>query len=402
LDIRNGRLGANVGSSERRGGGGPDTSLNVAELVGAGKRRSGSPGTSALPGRLRVMDVAGPAALTESAGWVDHVHAACGVSRLAGRRWLEAWCSAFTEWEPWVLTLLLGDEPLAVAPLARRRGRWGFEVVSMGAGELNDSPLAARDELGATGLSASIAHALAELGSRWSMRLLQLPTASGLTRALEEHLGLSRLAAGAPRPVLRLPADPGHRILTANTRSALAKARNRISREGRELQVGWIAEWPHIQDVLGELVQIHRARDMELRGMTLLDDPPQADFYDQVLTRHAGEWRLLAVRIDGSLAGYALCLVDRRTLRVWDNRVSPAWRRYSAGLIANAEVVTSAARDPALDEVDWGCGIQRYKTSMSNHLVESETLLAWSSGLLRTGQDLRRHLPSPGRLRGGG
>jgi CelD/BcsL family acetyltransferase involved in cellulose biosynthesis len=344
------------------------------------------------------VDAVGPGALAESGGWVDRVHSECGVSQLAGRRWLEAWCSAFGEWEPWVLTMLSGNEPIAVALLARRRLRWGCEVVSMGAGELNDSPLAARDEVGATDLAASVASALRGLGTRWSLRLFQLPTAAPLTRALRNHLGTSRLVPDIPRPVLRVPADPAERVLTANTRSAVAKARNRISREGRELRVSWIGDWGQIQDMLGEVVRIHRARDIELRGMTLLDDPAQACFYREVLARHGGDWRLLAVGIDGSLAGYALCLVDRGTLRVWDNRVSPQWRRYSAGLIANAEVVASAMRDPALDAVDWGRGIQRYKTSMSNQLVESGNLTAWSSGLLRTGLELRRRASSRGWL----
>jgi hypothetical protein len=365
-------------------------------------RRAGGRLAAAAPARLSLVDVAGPAALADSSSWVDRVHFDCGVSRLAGRRWLEAWCASFGEWEPWVLTVLSGDEPLAVAPLARRRLHWGCEVVSMGANELNDSPLAARDAVGAADLAASLAHALRGLGTRWSLRLFQLPTAAPLTSALCDHLHTSRLIQDAPRPVLRVPGDRAERVLTANTRSAVAKARNRIAREGRELDVSWIADRGQIQEMLGEVVRIHRARDLELRGMTLLDDPAQARFYREVLARHGGEWRLLAVGIDGSLAGYAMCLVDRGTLRVWDNRVSPQWRRYSAGLIANAEVVARAMGDPALDEVDWGRGIQRYKTSMSNQLVEPESLMAWSSGLLRTGQGLRRRVSSRGlRWRGG-
>jgi CelD/BcsL family acetyltransferase involved in cellulose biosynthesis len=144
--------------------------------------------------------------------------------------------------------------------------------------------------------------------------------------------------------------------------------------------------------MLPEVMAIHHARDLELRGTSLLDDPEEVDFYQQVLVRHAEFWRVLVVRIDEALAGYAICLADRRTLRVWDNRVSPDWRRYSAGLIANAEVVVNAAGDPAFDEVDWGCGVQRYKASMSNLVVEAETLRAWSSAVLRARQGLARRL----------
>jgi CelD/BcsL family acetyltransferase involved in cellulose biosynthesis len=89
------------------------------------------------------------------------------------------------------------------------------------------------------------------------------------------------------------------------------------------------------------------------------------------------------VRIDESLAGYALCLQDGETLRVWDNRVAPRWRRYSAGLIANAELVLRAATDATIAEVDWGCGEQRYKLSLSNQVIDAQVLKAWSSPVLR-------------------
>lgn len=168
-----------------------------------------------------------------------------------------------------------------------------------------------------------------------------------------------------------------------------------MSREGRDLRIGWVDDWREIRQVMSEVMLVHRARDLELRGMSLLDEPAQAAFYEQVLVRHAGEWRLLAVRIDGRLAGYAMCLVDGATLRVWDNRVAPEFRRYSAGLVANAEVVLSAARERSIHEVDWGCGIQRYKTSMSTRVVEGRNLVAWSSTLLRAGRGLARRIPRP-------
>ena len=146
---------------------------------------------------------------------------------------------------------------------------------------------------------------------------------------------------------------------------------------------------------------IHRARDLELRGVTLLDEPEEVDFYQQVLVAHAEFWRVLVVRIDDALAGYAICLMDGGTLRVWDNRVSPDWRRYSAGLIANAEVIVSAGNDRAIDTVDWGCGMQRYKMSMSNEVLEAETLRAWSSAAIRARRSLTRRLHARGWLPGG-
>jgi CelD/BcsL family acetyltransferase involved in cellulose biosynthesis len=196
--------------------------------------------------------------------------------------------------------------------------------------------------------------------------------------------------------VLRFADDrPPKRWLTRNTRGALAKARNRISREGHDLEVGWVEPWARINDVLPELVMVHRARDLDLRGVTLLDDPQEARFYHEVIQRYAGHWRLLTVRIDQSLAGYALCLKDGSSLRVWDNRVAPRWRRYSAGLIANAEIVLRAAADGSVAVVDWGCGEQRYKTSLSSEVIGAEVLIAWSSPLLRAALAGRKKLAAP-------
>lgn len=376
--------------------------LDVDELAPRGERGAPARAHRQAPGQLRLVEITGPSALSDAAAWVDRVHSEMGVSLLAGRRWLESWARAFSGWDPWVLTLLADDEPLAVAPLARRRGRSGFEVVSIGLGQLNDSPVVARDELGVAGLAASIAHALNSLDSPWSLRLPQLPIGSPLTPALQTSLEPSIVEPGSPRPVLRVEREqPPARMLTANTRAALAKARNRIDREGHRLAVEWVQEWGQIRSLLPEIMSIHRARDLELRGTTLLDDPQEADFYQQVLVRHAELWRVLVVRIDEALAGYAICLADGGTFRVWDNRVSPDWRRYSAGLIANAEVVVSAGSDPAIDEVDWGCGIQRYKASMSNHVVEAQSLRAWSSAALRARRSLTRRLHARRWLPGG-
>jgi CelD/BcsL family acetyltransferase involved in cellulose biosynthesis len=306
--------------------------------------------------RFGLMQRVGPLALVEGAEWLDRVHDKAGVSLLARRQWLQSWADAFSGWEPWVLALVDDDGVRAVAPLARRRVRWGVEVVSMGDNALAESPVAACDDAAAVGLAA----------------------------ALVAQLSTTVVFPGAPRPEIRFADDrPPTRWLTRNTGSALAKARNRISREGHRLEVGWVETWGKIEDVLPELVMVHRARDMELRGATLLDDAQEACFYHHVIQRHAGHWRLLAVRIDESLAAYVLCLKDGSTLRVWDNRVAPGWRRYSAGLIGNAEVVLRAATDGFVDVVDWGCGEQRYKTSLSNDVVDAQILMAWSSPVLR-------------------
>lgn len=333
---------------------------------------------------VRLVEHAGPAAFAGGLEAIDRLQDELGVSRLCRRPWLRAWTDATPGWQPWMLTLIEDQSVLAVAPLARRSTRFGLQVVSLGHDDLAETPLTARDPQAAARLATGLLQALRELDSAWTLCLRQLPLDAALTDALLEQFPGALLMPGHRRPVLHLTDDrPPKRWLSNNTAKAVAKARNRISREGHRLELDWLDRWDAIQDVLPELMEAHRASDRELRGSTLLDDPLQTRFYDEVLIRHAALWRLLTVRIDGSLAGFALCLHDGGALRVMDNRVAPDWRRYSAGLIANAEVVMTAARTPSIDMVDWGCGEQRYKLSLSNEVVATQVLTTWSSTVRR-------------------
>jgi hypothetical protein len=313
------------------------------------------------------------------AEWLDRVQEQAGLPLFARRRWLQSWAEAYPEWEPWTLVLRDGSEVRAVAPLARRRTHWGFEVAPIGDGALQESPVAACDDDALAALGAGIAAALRALGRPWRLTL-ELPNASILATVLASELPVSTLYAGCRRPTLRFndqdPSSP-KQLLGRNTYSALAKARNRIGKEGHRLEVGW----EPIREALPEVVTVQRDRDLEQRGATL--NARDFRFYRQVIDRHAGYWRLLTVRIDGSLAAFALCLKDGDALRVCYNRVAPGWRRYSAGLIANAELVLRAAADASIGEVDWGCGEQRYKLSLSNDVINAQVLRAWSSSLLR-------------------
>lgn len=329
-----------------------------------------------------LIELTGPSALDEGAAWLDHAHEVVGTSLLGRRASLQSWMGAFSGWESWLLAWIDGaDEVRAVAPLARRRVRGGVEVIAIGDDALDESPLVACDDVAAHGLASGMAGALRSQRCRWRLCLRRLPVRCPLADALVQQLSPVVMFPDSRRPVLRFTDDrPPRGWLTRNVANALSKAQNRIAREGHALDVGW----EPIDDRLPELLMIHRERDVDLRGATLLDDAQEAAFYQSVVMHHGSHWRLLTVRVDGSLAAYALCLHDGSTLRVWDNRVSPRYKRYSAGLIANAELVQRAAVDASVDAVDWGSGEQRYKTSLSNELVATNVLVAWSSSAVRT------------------
>jgi CelD/BcsL family acetyltransferase involved in cellulose biosynthesis len=341
---------------------------------------------------VQVVEHVGKSALRDASVEVETLQDATGASRTVRQTWLESWAQAFSQWEPWVLTLVADGEPRAIAPLARRRTRTGVEVVSLGNHQLQESPVVALDDAAARELGYALVAKLNQLSRRWTLRLGQLPPGSTLASAFVSR-GPTSIQPGWARPVLRFTdSRPPERWLSRNTRAAVAKARNRIARDGRRLEIQWLDSWASIEPTLPDLVRIHRSRDLELRGFATLDDPQQADLYHEIIRSHSSEWRLLAVRIDGDLAGYALNLIDGPSLHVAYNHVSPEWRRYSAGLLANAELVLRAAADPSVETLDWGRVVQRYKLSLSNEVIETETLYAWSSDLFRAELACRRRL----------
>lgn len=180
-----------------------------------------------------------------------------------------------------------------------------------------------------------------------------------------------RLAEGSPLSC----------VTTQNMRNAVAKARNRIDRDGRRFTLTWLTTAEEVDAVLPDVVRIHKARNIQLRGVSLLDDPAT---YSEFITRvraHAREdrLRLATTRIDDVLAAFALCLIDGRTLRVYANLVAPEWLEYSAGTITNHAVVKWAWSSKQIDVVDWGLGVQRYKRSGPTELEPHGTYEIFSS-----------------------
>jgi CelD/BcsL family acetyltransferase involved in cellulose biosynthesis len=183
------------------------------------------------------------------------------------------------------------------------------------------------------------------------------------------------------------PGEPLNRYLSRNTRSAVAKARNRIDGAGLERQLAWTSNEAEIDKVLPEIYDVCWRRNQQLgRGSGVAKSDELALFTDIVHTNaRAGRARLLTHRFNASLAAYALCFQTAGNLWVFSNSVSPDWLDYSAGTITNAEVVKRAHEDPTITCVDWGGGSQRYKLSGEVKLAQLQNLEAWSSRAARLG-----------------
>jgi Acetyltransferase (GNAT) domain len=313
---------------------------------------------------------------------LERLHADVGAPVSARLSWLDAWLQAYTQWRPWVLALP-GEhgEIRAVAALAERRYAGIAQIRCLGHTGLDSAPIVSRTPDDASDLAAALAGRLAARHGPWTMHLRQLPANDPFTLALRRRLPAAELhpAAGCPVVSLNGTADPRSR----NLRSAEANARNRIARAGLTFVVRWIRRPEAVAERIPEIRAVHRARDVQLRGTSKLDDPREGVFYDALLGRHLDRLELLELRLNDELAAYLLWIRNGPARMVLDNRVSPRWSDYRAGLIVNNVALQAAAADPAVSELHWGAGEQRYKLQSASTVIPHEVLMAWSSPRMR-------------------
>jgi hypothetical protein len=333
---------------------------------------------------LNLDDVATQAA-------VDRLHAAIGAGPSVRLPWLFAWREGWPEWRPWVLGLRERDGSLrAIAPFAVRRDRALVKVQVLAYDRVDSCPVVYRTPADARALAAAVADALPTLGRMWHLEVRQLVAGCPFGAEVSRRLPVTEMRHGRMQPVVAVggATDP-RTVLSSNLRKADAKARNRIIRSGYDLEERWVRDETELRDRLAAVVDVHRARDLQLRGWSELDDPHIGPFFDALLRRHLDRMELLEVRIDGQLAAYALLVRQDRTWLVLDNRVSPSWTRFSAGLIANNSVLRAAAGDPSVGVLDWGAGVQRYKLQSANRVIDHHDLVGWSSEAVRQAGRLR-------------
>jgi hypothetical protein len=277
--------------------------------------------------------------------------------------WIGAWAESHPSWTPWVLALRDGTNELrAVASLARSGSRGLVLIRALGHTGLDRAPVVFRTNEDGAELARALAGALREVGPAWELHIRQLPSGCVFLNELARALDLIEVRDGSLRPTVELAGvqDP-REVLSRNLRQAENKARNRIARAGLAFEERWISDPDAIAARIPELRAVHHARDVQLRGSSLLDDPRESAYYDALVRRHLPQLEMFELRLSGELAAYVLLIRNGRVRVVLDNRVSPSWTAFSAGLIANNSALRAAALDPTVRTLDWGAGAQRYK-----------------------------------------
>jgi Acetyltransferase (GNAT) domain len=307
---------------------------------------------------------------------------------------LRIWMETYPESEPW--GILIGpDGDYVAAALLTRSFSFGLWRIGKPGGNYDPVYFGALDDDAAKQLAQAICNTVQGFGWAWRIEIPDLPCPDSVVNQFLSSWPYSQ--ASQTPPLACLLFKPGTEIkayLSSNTRSAIAKANNRIKRDNLQMVQEWTRDQGRILALLPQILDIYRRRDHQLYGSCLIDNPTAESFFVKFVTEHAnlGMIDLMTIHLTGKLAAFALCLFDNGVYWVLVNRVSPDWLTYSPGTIVNAEVVRHAFDDSNCIGVNWGGPLSRYKLSGEVTLVPRQTLSAWSSRTVRLAVKIRRCL----------
>ncbi len=240
---------------------------------------------------------------------IDRLHCAAGVHVSARLSWAQAWRDADPRARPWVLGLRgPGGDLRALAMLSMSRRAGVAQIRCLGHAVLDRAPIVSRGAADAHDLAEALAAELRALRRPWTLHLRQLPVGDAFAGALARRLVAVDSLPDGQRPLTLVTGDAARTpIVSRNLRKTEARARNRIARAGLACDIGWVCDGRQIALRMPEIRSVHRARDVQLRGYSTLDDPVEGAFYDALFGRHLDALELLEVRLDGQLAAYLVC-----------------------------------------------------------------------------------------------
>jgi CelD/BcsL family acetyltransferase involved in cellulose biosynthesis len=336
---------------------------------------------------LRVRELTGPEILRSLGERLDDLAAATGAPITARRPWQQTWIECYPDHEPWAIVLEGdGGRIEAAALLATRRRPGRTEIVGLGHGPCDQLRLPARSPEAARRLAAEVARALIGRRGAWSFRFEQLPVGDPVAAEVERLLPAAAVVPGDGSPAMAFDKGRDFKSYVGHNSRGVAKTmRNRMKRNGLEVLVEGLRDPERVVAALPEVEKVHRDRDVQLVRRSDLDDPRMARFWRAAIARHAelGELELVTLRLNGTLAGYVVGLLDGESYRLWDGRFAGKFAWYSPGRLADQEALASALEGERFQEFDWMRGEEAYKLRNSSHVVPAEHLVAWSSRVVR-------------------
>ena len=310
-------------------------------------------------------------------------------------RWpaVEVWLDHHQQEQPWAVLIEDERQCLAVAVLSTRR-RHGIRYVHSATEVGTPAAVRARDHRAGVLLADQVVAEMSTSHRPWMLTLGLLPAFDPAAEALRARLKHAQSAPAQVVPLLNFdPESDVRRYLSRNTRSAIARARNRLDdATGAQPELSWLTSPDQVSAVLADVIDLHRRRNRQLRDHAVLDDPAAARYFEDMVIGHAERDRLelLTARVKGDLAAFAVCFRGGATAWVYANLVAPEWTEFSLGTIANAEVVRRFHAEPGTGCLDWGAGTARYKLSGGAEVMKTQMLEGWSGWLIRVGSQISR------------
>lgn len=342
---------------------------------------------------MEVRVLSGSDVLARAGPELDELQAATGAPVTARRPWLATWARCHPEHEPLAVLVRSQAGLEAAALLARLKRRMFTEVLALGSGLSDQVRLPARDAAASQRLASAVLEQLRAVGGAWHLRIRHLPAGDPVACAMAAELGGCELGPGDTSPTLRFGSQRNLRShVSKNHHQQVRRMLNRMRGEGLAPELAYLRAPDEVAALLPEIERVCLARDLELRGMSLLDRKNVRAFFREVLREHAtrGELELTTLHLGGALAAYVVCFLDGPAYRMWNCRLDPAWSRYGVGRVANNAALERALADPRANEFDWMRGDETYKASMSNHVERALDLRAWSTPALRAAFDSTR------------
>jgi CelD/BcsL family acetyltransferase involved in cellulose biosynthesis len=329
----------------------------------------------------------GPSALEQLGDRFDALMERTRVPVTARRTWLQTWCDAFRDHEPWIAVVDGAHGNIDACAMLARRVRGGIlDVNNLGRGPSDYTFLPARDAAAGQRLADGVVAGLGALRRPWRVRIEQVPVNDPVATAIAAGLRVAAVVPGDPSPIVELrPGTSADDYMSSRMRRSVRTAVNRLARDGRR------AEYVHerapaaIGAFLPEVERVWRERDQALGRRSDTDDPAGLGFFLAAVQGLAeeGEIELTVLLIDGAMAAFAVCLLDDRAHRVWIPRIAPEFGVYNPGHLVNRSLVAQAL-ERGCDQLDWMRGEEPYKLETATTAIEHEHLLAWSSPAVRS------------------
>jgi hypothetical protein len=242
--------------------------MATSRLTGAVEgMRSGESGqvsghVGAMPATTSEL-VIGLEALMNHAGALDSLLTVTHAPATA--RWLPVvtWMRHNPTQTPWSVLVRRDGEVVAAALLVRvfRRGVYRFETPCEGH---LPSWLPSRDAHSAKALAVALARSLRAIRNPWVLHLRYLELADPAVAAITEELAVTDSDNGVSPRINFSSGEPLTAYLSHNTRSALAKAHNRIKNAGLAIEMRWTREPEEIDAIVPEILRLYRKRSSQL------------------------------------------------------------------------------------------------------------------------------------------